>query len=207
MKFILGKKLHMTQIFKDDGTLIPVTVVAAGPCYVTQIKTKEKDAYPALQFGFDETSPKRLTKPEHNHLKPSRVFVKKLRECRYEENSASSTPVVGDTITVALFKEGDVVCVTGTSKGKGYQGVVRRHGFHGSPASHGHKDQLRKSGSIGATNPQRTVKGRRMAGHMGSETVTIKNLRIIKIDPQENLLYVLGAIPGARGTLLKIHSV
>lgn len=196
----------MTHIFKKDGTMIPVTVVEAGPCYVTQIKTKDTDHYSAVQLGFDETPERKLRKPLRGHLKRTGKFLKNFAEFRMQASS-SQVKKVGDEITVSLFEEGTLVQVTGVSKGKGYQGVVKRHGFAGSPATHGHKDQLRMPGSIGATDPQRVFKGRRMAGHMGNSRVTLKNLKIVKIDPEKAFLYLTGAVPGARGTLLKIQTI
>jgi len=154
MKFILGKKLEMSQIFKDDGTVVPVTKVKAGPCQVTQVRNKDKDGYIAFQVGFGEK--KKLNKPESGHLKKLGNY-RYLIEFREDEKAELKK---GDKITTAVFEIGDKVKVTGVSKGKGFQGVVRRHGFHGSPASHGHKDQLRMPGSIGATDPARVFPGK-----------------------------------------------
>jgi large subunit ribosomal protein L3 len=200
MKFILGEKISMTQRFADDGTVTPVTVVKAGPCVVTQVKTQDKEGYQALQLGYG--AKRKPAKPQAQHLK-GLDQVRYLRECRLTE---AATLKRGDTINAEMFQVGDVVGVIGQSKGKGFQGVVRRHGFHGSPASHGHKDQLRMPGSIGATAPQRVVKGRRMAGHMGDDQVSIKNLKIIEIDAANNLLYIKGAVPGAKHGLLIISA-
>lgn len=207
MKFILGKKLNMTQIFTDDGKRVSVTVVKAGPCSVTQLKTKEGDGYDAVQIGFEETKETRLTKPERGHLKKSGTYFRHTAEFRVLGKKSGTLVKVGDPITAATFQEGDAVSVTGTSKGKGFQGVVRRHGFSGAPATHGHKDQLRMPGSIGATNPQRVVKGRRMAGRMGGDTVTVKNMKVVKVDGEKGVLYVKGAVPGARGTMVKIKGI
>lgn len=198
MKFILGKKIEMTQRFREDGRVVPVTVVQAGPCVVTQVKSKEKDGYVAIQLGYGQR--RRLSKPLAGHLKgldPLRY----LREFRLMEPSPLKK---GDEIRVDVFQPGDIVSVTGQSKGKGFQGVVRRHGFAGSPASHGHKDQLRMPGSIGATAPQRVLKGKRMAGHMGDERVTVKNLEVMEVDLKHHLLFIQGAVPGARGGLLSV---
>lgn len=200
MKFILGKKLEMTQIFKDNGDVVPVTTVLAEPNIIVQIKNQEKDGYSAVQVGFGRA--KKLKKPQVGHLKDLGL-VKTMREFRLNSEELKELKR-GDKITVAVFAKGDEVKVTGTSKGKGFQGVVKRHGFHGSPASHGHKDQLRMPGSIGATDPQRVFKGMRMAGHLGNERVTISGLEIIEVDLDKNILYISGAVPGARNGLLLI---
>ncbi|MEK9165459.1 MAG: 50S ribosomal protein L3 [Patescibacteria group bacterium] len=211
MKFILAKKLNMTQTFADDGKAIPVTVIKAGPCYVTQIKkNEEKDGYAAIQIGFGETTEKRLTKPERGHLKKVGKLLRVLREFKVKNepsNTADKKLKVGDEIKVNIFEAGDKVQVTGISKGKGFQGVVKRHGFHGSPATHGHKDQLRMPGSIGATDPQRVFPGKKMGGHMGFDQITVKNLKVVKVDAEKNELCLRGAVPGHRGTLLKICSL
>lgn len=196
-KFILGKKLEMTQKFLADGRVIPVTVVLAGPCTVVQVKG-DKDGYSAVQIGFEQK--KKANKPMAGHLKGLANF-RVLREFRVAKIDDFAR---GKMFDVTSFQAGDNLTVTATSKGKGFQGVVKRHGFHGSPASHGHKDQLRMPGSIGATDPARVFKGTRMAGHMGFDTVTVKNLELIAIDPKNNLLFIKGAVPGARNTLVKI---
>lgn len=201
MKFILGKKLNMTQIFKEDGTVIPVTMVLADPNIIAQIRTEEKDKYFAAQLGFGQT--KKLKKPRAGHLK-GLPLLKNLKEVRLTKEEAAELKR-GDQITVATFAAGDPVKVTGTSKGLGFQGVVKRHGFHGSPATHGHKDQARMPGSIGATNPARVFKGVRMAGHMGNEQVTVSGLEVVQVDPEKNVLYIKGAVPGARNGLLLIQ--
>lgn len=196
-KFILGKKLEMTQKFLADGRVIPVTVVQAGPCTVVQVKG-DKDGYSAVQIGFEQK--KKANKPMAGHLKGLSNF-RVLREFRVLKTEDFARAKVFDVTT---FEVGDSLTVTATSKGKGFQGVVKRHGFHGSPASHGHKDQLRMPGSIGATDPARVFKGTRMAGHMGVDTVTVKNLELVAIDPKNNLLFIKGAVPGARNSLVKI---
>ncbi len=206
MKFILGKKLEMSQVFNEDGEVIPVTLVKAGPCKVVQIKTKETDGYSAVQVGFDKK--KSLSKALKGHLKGLEDF-RWLREFRINDQTSAVNGEElnlkrGDKITVDTFEVGDQVKVTGVSKGKGFQGVIKRHGFHGSPASHGHKDQLRMPGSIGATEPARVFKGMRMPGHLGNRQTTVKNLEIVKIDADKNILYIKGAVPGARGSLLMI---
>jgi large subunit ribosomal protein L3 len=213
MKFIIGKKLNMTQLFKNDGTVVPVTKIKAGPCYVVQVKYDEKDGYSAVQIGFEETREKRLTKPEQGHLKKVGKNLRVLREFKFKcqmsnvkTESQISKLKLGDEIKVDIFKKGDKVQVTSISKGKGFQGVVKRHGFSGSPASHGHKDQLRMPGSIGATDPARVFKGKKMGGHMGADQVTVKNLKVVKVDAKAGELYLRGAVPGARGSLVKIRS-
>src|SRR3989338_6534505 len=177
MKYIIGKKLFMSQLFSEKGKLLPVTIIQAGPCFITQIKTHERDGYNSIQIGFCETKETRLTKPQRGHLKPTQKLLAHLKEFK----DTGTGKKIGDEITVNIFNKGDKVYIHGISKGKGFQGVVKRHGFHGSPATHGHKDQERMPGSIGATNPQRTVKGRRMGGHMGDATVTVKNLDIVDV--------------------------
>jgi len=198
MKFILGEKVEMSQLFMEDGQIIPVTVVKAGPCKVTQVKSKETDGYQSVQLGFG--AKKSLTKAIAGHLKGLSNF-RYLREFQTEDALNLKR---GQEINVGIFTDGDKVNVIGISKGHGFQGVVKRHGFHGSPASHGHKDQLRMPGSIGATDPGHVFPGTRMAGHMGDAQITIKNLEIVKIDSVKNLLYIKGAVPGAFGGLLLI---
>ncbi len=200
MKCILAKKIEMSQVFRQDGTVVPVTLVQAGPCVVTQVKSQDTDGYSAIQLGFLEM--KKCTKPQEGHLKDlplSRV----MREFRLGDTINLKR---GDTIDAQTFSVGDVVEVTGTSKGKGFQGVVKRHGFHGHPASHGHKDQLRMPGSIGAGGPQHVFKGRRMAGRMGNETVTVKNLQVVEVR-DKGILALKGAVPGARNSILEIREV
>jgi len=198
MKFILGKKIEMTQIFKEDGTVIPVTLVQAGPCVVTGVQTEDKNGYTAVQIGYGQT--KKVAKPQQARAKEVGP-VAMTREFRVDETELKQ----GDKINVSVFEEGDKVDVVGESKGKGFQGVVKRHGFHGSPASHGHKDQLRMPGSIGAQGPQRVLKGKRMGGRMGGDRVTVKNLDIAAVDAKNNILAIKGAVPGARNTVLMIR--
>jgi len=210
---ILGKKLGMTQIFDDGGKVIPVTVVEAGPCRVTQVRTRENDGYEAVQIGFQES--RRLKQPQKGHQKTmlrkeeingheQEFGLKHLREVKSSDMSAHS---VGDTIVAAdVFKAGDVVDVTGTSKGKGFAGVMKRHNFRGGPATHGQSDRARAPGSIGSgTTPGRVVKGMRMAGHMGQERVTTQNLKVVRVDTEKNLILIKGAVPGATGGLVMIH--
>ncbi|MBI5654403.1 50S ribosomal protein L3 [Candidatus Uhrbacteria bacterium] len=200
MKFILAKKLEMTQVFLPDGTVVPVTLVQAGPCVVTQVKTKEKDGYDAVQLGYKPA--KKLTKPEEGHLKElPKLDI--LREFRLAETPALER---GTAVEATTFAQGDMVEVTGTSKGKGFQGVVRRHHFHGHPSTHGHKDQQRMPGSIGAGGVQHVMKGRRMAGQMGDETVTVKNLKVVEIR-DGGILALKGAVPGARNSIIEIRTV
>ncbi len=199
-KFILGKKLHMTQRFLADVTWVPVTVVEAGPCAVTQVKNENNDGYKAVQIGFG--SKRMLNKPLAGHLKGLENF-RHVREFRVDQDGAFDR---GKVIDVSSFQNGDYLDVTAISKGKGFQGVVRRHGFHGSPATHGHKDQLRMPGSIGAGGVQHVFKGTRMGGRMGGDQITIKNLEVVEVDLEKNLLYIKGAVPGSRNSLLMIKA-
>lgn len=198
MKFILAKKIEMTQRFAEDGTVTPVTVVQAGPCVITQIKTVGADGYAGVQLGFG--TKKRLTKSLTGHAKDLGTPAH-FREFRVDETGELKR---GDVITAGVFTPGDPVQVIGTSKGKGYAGVVKRHGFHGAKATHGNKDQLRTSGSIGATDAARVFKGTRMAGQMGDQQVTITGLSIVDVDTEHNLLYIKGAIPGSRNGLVLV---
>jgi len=210
MKFILGLKLGMSQVFDEKGNVVPVTLIEAGPCIVTQIKTEEprsvakgelqskKDGYKAIQIGFQELKEKKVKKTQKQ--KPFRY----LREFRGDIDISKYKE--GDKIDVSIFQEGDTVKAAGLSKGKGFAGVVKRWGFHGRPATHGTKHELRTPGSVGSAFPERVIKGKKMAGRMGHERVTIKNLKIVKVDPEKKLLAVKGAVPGAKGTLLEIRS-
>ncbi len=202
MKFILGTKDRMTQVFRGDGAVVPVTRVKAGPCVVTQIRKENKGGVEAVQVGFSEQKKFRLNKAQQGHLKdlPS---VKILRDFKA---SSEHDLKRGDKFTVKVFEPGDVVKVTGWAKGRGFQGVVKRHNFKGGPASHGHKDNLRMPGSIGAGGVQRVFKGMRMAGRMGNNQVSVKNLEIVEVHPEENELLIKGAVPGAKGGLLIISS-
>lgn len=200
MKCILGRKVGMTQVFRDNGSVVPVTRVQAGPCVVTQVRTKEKDGVNAIQIGFGSQKAFRLSQATAGHLK-GLTTVRFMRDAKTEQQLSR-----GDMFTVSTFAPGDTVQVVGNSKGRGFQGVVKRHGFAGSLASHGHKDQLRMPGSIGAGGVQRTFKGIRMGGHMGTQQVTIKNLEIVAVDTEKNELLIKGAVPGARNGLLMISS-
>ncbi len=196
----------MSQIWKNDKA-IPVTLIQAGPAKITQIRTKEKDGYSAVQIGFDATK-KRLNKPLQGHLKDLGNF-KHLKEFRIDDERQATSDKeykVSDILDVSQFQEGAKVKISGLDKGRGFQGVVKRHGFHGGPQTHGQKNRLRAPGSIGSTAPQRVIKGRKMAGHMGQERTSVKNLEIVSIDKDKNILMVKGAVPGARGTLLEISN-
>ncbi|MDP3244414.1 MAG: 50S ribosomal protein L3 [bacterium] len=201
MKFILGKKIEMSSVWKEDGKITPVTAIAAGPCFVVATKTKEKDGYAAVQIGSSsgDTNIKK-NKPEGGHLKglPALRF---LKEFRVEAVDAWKR---GDELKVDQFKPGEKVKVVGQGKGKGFQGVVKRHRFAGHPSTHGHKDQERMPGAISAGGLQHVRKGTRMAGRMGGERVTVHNLEVVKIDAEKNILYLKGAVPGGRNSLLMI---
>jgi len=201
MKFIIGKKLEMSQVFNESGKVIPVTLILTPPSHVVQVKTQDKEGYSAVQVGAFPK--KRLNKPDKGHLKDLPQYGT-LHEFRFKHES--NTFEVGKEIDITQFEEGDKVGVTGTSRGRGFQGVVKRHGFAGGPASHGHKDQLRMGGSIGSGGVGKVFKGLRMPGHMGDDTVTVTNLEVIKIDKKNNVLAVKGAVPGSRNSLLYIES-
>jgi len=199
MKFILGKKIGMSQMFDKDGKFVPVTLVLAGPCYVLQKKTKEKDGYEALQIGFEKIEKKSkigksMKGKEYRQIKEGRP-----------RTDLGQTPNIGDEINVAIFQEGEKVKVSGVSKGKGFQGGVKRHGFSGRNATHGVKHEHRTIGSTGMRFPQHVREGRKMPGRMGSERTIVKNLKIMKIEPENNLLVVKGAVPGRSGALLEIR--
>lgn len=196
MTGIIGRKLGMTQIFEDTGAVVPVTVVEAGPCPVVQIRTAEKNGYQAVQLGFGQKKETRATKAEQGHAKTAGLEAAPaiLREFAIPEGDA---PSVGDQVTVDTFEAGARVKVTGRTKGRGFQGVMKRHGFAGGRASHGATRIHRAPGSIGAgTNPSRVIKGKRMPGHMGDVQQTVRNLQIAKVDAERNLIYIRGAVPG-----------
>ncbi len=201
MKFLLAKKVNMTQIFDDSGVTYPVTVLNAGPIVVTAIKDKTRDGYKAVQVGFGEKKENKITKSKKNS--PSGKFIH-LKEYRDESDS----PEIGAVIDVSIFKEGDTVTVASISKGKGFQGVVKRHGFKGGRRSHGQKHSEREPGSIGGGGRAggRVMAGMRMAGRMGGDRVTVKNLKIVKILPETNEILIKGAVPGRRGTLVEIKA-
>ena len=196
----LGKKIGMTQIFREDGRVVPVTVIQAGPCVVTQVKTKETDGYEAVQLGFGDV--KRRNKPESGHLKNSRLS-QYLREVATDDTSEFE---VGQAISVDIFESGEKVDVIGTSKGRGFAGVMKRWNFGGGPRTHGQSDRARAPGSIGGgTTPGKVYKGLKMGGHMGNRRITVKGLEIIEIDTERNLLLVKGGIPGATNSLVQIR--
>jgi len=197
---IIGKKLGMSQVFREDGKVEAVTAVEAGPCCVVQVKTKDKEGYNSVQLGFGEA--KRVKSPQKGHLKELGNY-RYLREFRMDDDE---TPQVGDKIDVSLFQAGDLIDVTGISKSKGFAGVVKRHHFRGGPKTHGQSDRHRAPGSIGATTtPGRVLKGTRMAGRMGADRVTVRNLEVYQADPERNLLLVRGAVPGSKNGLLLIR--
>ena len=202
MKFILGTKEKMSQVFDESGMVQSVTVLQAGPVVITQIKDTDKDGYTAVQVGFGEKKEKNINKAQKGHLKDLGNF-RYLREFRLKEIGEYK---VGDEIDLSVFEEGDKVNISSISKGKGFQGVVKRHGFAGGPRTHGQKHQERKPGSIGATGPQRVFKGVRMAGRMGSDRVQIKNIKVIQIDKKNNQLLVKGAVAGRKGSLVEVRS-
>ena len=202
LKGLLGKKIGMTQIFDDNGAAVPVTIIEAGPCYVTQVRLPGKDGYSAVQLGFDESNPKRLTGGQLGHLKKNELPpLRYLREFEIK----SSEVKVGDKFQVDIFGLGERVDIVGTSKGKGFAGAVKRYHFSGGPKTHGQSDRNRAPGSNGAgTTPGRVYKGSRRPGHMGSERVTSQGLKIVLIDAERNLIGVSGAVPGPRGGLVMI---
>ena len=202
-KAIIGKKVGMTQIFDESGKVIPVTVIEAGPCVVVQKMTAEKEGYKAVQLGFEDSTEKKLSKPEAGHLKKAGVgMVKHLKEFRLEDDSKLE---VGDLVKADLFAEGEKVDVTGTSKGKGYAGVIKRFGQGRTPTSHGGGPVHRHAGSMGSsTDPSRIFPGKKQAGHMGVEQVTVQNLDIVKVDAELNLIAVRGAVPGPKGSIVYI---
>ena len=203
-KAILGKKIGMTQIFAEDGTLIPVTVVEAGPCTVIQKKEIETDGYTAVQVGYEDKKQKHTTKPLQGHFeKAGTSFKRYVREFKLESSSELNA---GDALTVAQFEDGETVDVTGTSKGKGYAGTIKRWGTHRGPMTHGSKYH-RGPGSLGgASDPSRVFKGKKLPGHLGAERVTIQNLDLVKVDNERNLLLIKGAIPGPKGGLVMIKN-
>ncbi|MCL5283538.1 MAG: 50S ribosomal protein L3 [Armatimonadetes bacterium] len=204
METLLGKKIGMTQLFEEGGQVSPVTVVEAGPCIVTQVKQPATDGYSAVQIGFGAIRPKLVNKPERGHFSKADVPPSRwLREVRLEETSSYSR---GQHITVEIFAPGDRIKVTGTSKGKGFQGVVKRFHFHGGDMTHGSMVH-RKPQSSGATDAARTFKGTRKPGHMGNETVTVRGLQVVRVDAERNLLFIKGAVPGPSGGLVTISKI
>lgn len=201
-KGLLGKKIGMTQIFDEDGLAVPVTLIEAGPCYITQIRRPKKDNYSAVQIGFGEIKPKRLTGGQLGHLKRTDAApLRYLREFRVKKLDFKE----GDKLTVELFEVGDIVDVVGKSKGKGFAGAMKRHGFKGGPKTHGQSDRGRAVGSIGATSgTSKVFKGKKMPGRMGNERVTVHNLKVAFVDVERNLLGIRGAVPGSKGGLVII---
>lgn len=201
MKGILGKKIGMTQIFADNGVVVPVTVVEAGPIVVTQVKTVEKDGYNAIQVGFEDAKEKSLNKPQKGHLAAANVLKKHLKEFRVDTVEGYT---VGQQINADVFAAGEAIDVTGISKGKGFQGPIKRHGQSRGPESHGSRYH-RRPGSMGACSyPGRVFKNKKLAGHMGSVRVTVQNLEVVRVDAEKNLILVKGAIPGAKGSVVTI---
>ena len=203
MKGILGKKLGMTQVFTAEGAVVPVTVVEAGPVVITQIKTLENDGYQAVQVGFGDVKEKSLNKPKKGHLAKANVLKRNLKEFRVDSLEGYE---VGQELKADVFAEGDKIDVSGISKGKGFQGPIKRHGQSRGPESHGSRYH-RRPGSMGACSfPGRVFKNKKLAGHMGSVKVTVKNLEVVKVDAEKNLLLIKGAIPGAKGSVVTVKS-
>lgn len=201
-KGLIGKKIGMTQIFDEGGTAIPITLIEAGPCYVTQVRQPERDKYTAVQLGFGESKPKHLTGGQLGHLNAADLPpLRHLREFRVKETELQP----GDKVTVDIFAVGEHVDVIGTSKGKGFAGAMKRHGFRGGPKTHGQSDRGRAVGSIGATStPGRVFKGKKMPGRMGNQRVTVQNLMVALVDAERNLIGIRGAVPGSKGGLVMI---
>lgn len=206
MKGLIGRKLGMTQIFDEQGVMIPVTVLEVGPCYVTQVKTPPIDDYTAVQLGFGEIAEKRLAGGQRGHLQRAKApALKTTREFRLKEDELGEYDLGQKLLVDVIFSEGDSVDITGTSKGKGFQGGIKRHGFNRQPKTHGQSDRERSPGAAGAgSTPGRVYKGKRGPGHMGHERVTVHNLRVVKVDPERNLLAVKGAVPGPKNGLVTV---
>lgn len=204
MKGIIGKKVGMTQIFDDNGNVVPVTVIEAGPCYVTELRTQEKHGYLAVQLAFGAAKPQRMSRAELGHLKRNNLAaLRYLREFPMKDGEVDVTE--GQEIKADVFIKGERVDVIGTSKGRGFAGGIKRHGFHRQPKTHGQSDRERAPGSVGSTtNPGRTFKGQRMAGRMGNDRVTAENLEVALVDAERNLLAVRGSVPGANGGIVMI---
>ena len=204
MRGILGKKVGMTQLFDETGVVVPVTIIEAGPCYVTQVKTEDTDGYNAVQIGYEEVPERKLTKGQRGHLsKAGTPQVRRLRELRYS-NTPEFAP--GDVIKADIFADGDFVDVVGISKGKGFAGAVKRHGFAGGPKTHGQSDRHRATGSRGAgTTPGHTFPGSKAPGQMGNHRVTIQNLKVALVHAERNLLAIRGSVPGPRGSLVLVR--
>ena len=202
---ILGEKVGMTRILAKNGESIPVTVILAGPCQVIQKKNSEKDGYNAIQLGFKEVKEKKVSNPMANHLNKYKVkSIKYIREFKVNDSSEYSS---GTEVKVDIFKEGDKVDIIGISKGKGFAGAIKRHNFSGGPKTHGQKEYFRSVGSIGATDAARVFKGQKLPGHMGTDRVTMKNVEVVKIYLERNLILVKGSVPGAKGAMLVINKI
>jgi large subunit ribosomal protein L3 len=206
MKFILGTKERMTQVFDTNGIAYPATILRVSPAKVTQVKSTETDGYEAIQIASGEQKKHRVNKAQTGHLGGAYKHVKEFRPRAMLKESIAGLEK-GGILDASVFSVGDIIAVSAISKGKGFQGGVKRHGFRGGPGSHGMKNTLRTPGSIGATGPQRVFKGTRMAGRMGADRVTVKNLKVLAIDVKENILLIGGAVPGRRGTLVEVRSV
>ena len=202
-KAIVGRKVGMTQIFDEKGMVVPVTVIEAGPCVVAQVKTVETDGYNAVQLGFGDVKEKHINKPEKGHIEKAKLTPKKhLREFRLDSIDVK----VGDEVKADIFEAGEKIDVQGTSKGKGFQGVIKRHGQHRGPMGHGSMYH-RRPGSMGPTStPGRVFKGKKLPGHMGVDTVTIQNLEVVRVDLDKNVILVKGSVPGAKGAILKLKT-
>ncbi len=206
MKCILGTKKGMTQVFDENGVCYPATILHVPEASVTQVRTKEKDGYEAVQVASGEQKAHRLTKAEIGHLKTPKKFVNEFRP-RINQKETVEGLEIGVTLDASIFEKGDIVVVSAISKGKGFQGVVKRHGFHGGPASHGQKHSHREPGSIGSTGIGHVIKGTRMAGRMGGDRVTVKNLEVLQVNKEANIILIKGAVPGRQGTLVEVRSV
>ncbi len=205
MKGMIGKKVGMTQVFDQQGTVIPVTVIQAGPCYVTQVRNTERDGYVSVQLGYGETKPRKLTKGQLGHLQKADLpALRHLREFRLSDD-ASIAVEEGQEIKVDVFEQGELVDVIGTSKGRGHAGTIKRHGFSRGPKTHGQSDRMRSPGSIGmCATPARVLKGKKMAGRMGNDRVTVQNLPLVVVDAENDLIAVKGSVPGAKGSIVMI---
>ncbi len=205
MKGMIGKKVGMTQVFDQEGIVTPVTVIQAGPCYVTQVRNANRDGYVSVQLGYGETKPRRLTKGQLGHLQKADLpALRHLREFRLSDDAPIAVEE-GQEITVDVFEQGELVDVIGTSKGRGYAGTIKRHGFSRGPKTHGQSDRMRSPGSIGmCATPARVLKGKKMAGRMGNDRVTVQNLALVVVDAENDLIAVKGSVPGAKGSIVII---
>ncbi len=206
MNAMIGRKIGMTQVFGESNVMVPVTVLEVGPCVVTQIRTKDKDGYSAVQLGFGSKKPGKVNKPTSGHLAKAKAQpVQVMQEFRVDDTAGYQ---LGQVITADIFAAGDKIKISGTTKGKGTAGVMKRHKFHGGPASHGQTDRDRHPGSIGSgTSPGRVYPGMKMAGHMGDEKFSVRNLKVVKVDQSKNIILVKGAVPGAPDGIVSIHKI